>query len=202
MEKIKFIPTLESTSFQTKDDVYRNADALLQCAKFSLEKSGLQKSSFINASLVNSCLSLELYLKSVFLERVFQDYTYSENDIKDMARCADVDISIDPDIEITQHHTNYVSNVKTHELFELINRLPELFRNSIYSAILKQGCFTCLQDIDCFFNRISNNFVAKRYAYEQYFLSDLGDYNDAKKIIDLIALTAPIIVKLNQDNEA
>ena len=202
MSESKFIPTSESTSFQTKEDVYRNADAFLQCAKFSLKQRSLNNSEFINASLVNACLSLELYLKSVFLEREFQPYTLSSNDIDEMNRCADVGLKKNPEIEITLHHSKLVFKKKgTHHLFDLIKSLPNSCRDTIYQDILTQSDYIYTKDIDCFFEGISKHFVDKRYAHEQYFVSDLGDYNDANKLIKFVDLIAPIIVQFNQEND-
>ncbi|WP_213712430.1 hypothetical protein [Cedecea lapagei] len=197
----KFSPQFESTSFQTKEDVCRNADAFLQCAKFSLNHSCLSNSEFINASLVNSCLSLELYLKSVLLVREFQPYALSSDDIDEMNRCTDVERKTDPKIQITMHHSKLVFNSKgTHHLFELFKILPVLCRDSIYEAVIKKGGFICKNDIDLFFEGVSKHFVNKRYAHEQFYLSDIGDYNTAKKVINLIDLIAPIIVQFNKVN--
>lgn len=201
MSDYKFLPQLESTSFQTKEDVCRNADVFLQCAKFSLNHSCLSNSEFINASLVNSCLSLELYLKSVLLEREFHPYTLSSDDIDEMNRCADVERKIDPKIQIIMHHSKLVFKSKgTHHLFELFKILPVLCRNSIYKAVINKGDFICDNEIDLFFEGISKHFVNMRYAHEQFFVSDIGDYNTAKKVINLIDSIAPIIVQFNKVN--
>ncbi|MBA0181713.1 hypothetical protein H0251_19030 [Pectobacterium carotovorum] len=199
-----FEPKLESTSFQTKDDVYEYANAFLDCARFSIEKSALDNIALINSSLVNASLSLEIYLKSLFLKREPHPYTLSKEDMDDISVCLDTERSRTQGIEATLWHSRLIldKEKQTHSLYVLFTSSPKSFKYDVYNGILNQEklkkLFKDNNDIDNFLKKISDSFVEKRYAFEDFFVSDLGDYNNARNLIEVIDSIVPIIIKFNQ----
>ncbi|MEI7282897.1 hypothetical protein [Pectobacterium carotovorum] len=199
-----FEPKLESTSFQTKDDVYEYANAFLDCARFSIEKSAIDNIALINSSLVNASLSLEIYLKSLFLKREPHPYTLSKEDMDDISFCLDAESCRTQDIESTNLHSRLIldKEKQTHSLYILFTSSPKSFKDNVYNSILNQenlkNSFKENNDVDNFLNHISDSFIEKRYAFENFFVSDLGDYNNAINLIKIIDSIVPIIIKFNQ----
>ncbi len=205
MKKIE--PKSELSSFQTKEDVYKCADEFLNCAKFSISNAGYNDFGAINASLVNCCLSLELYLKSHFLKRKSIPYKLTEDEKRRNAEIVGANINDNNEIEVVLSHKILCldeSKLKTHDLYSIFEFYPNNFKDKVYNEILSESEIN-LKDkniINKFFKKISKHFIDKRYQFEQFYISNLGDYNDAKLLIEITAVMIPIIINYNNTEAA